>query len=52
MKWVGLDEEETTWEPLSTIHTDAPKYVVAQLRKLRLTKKVRDDLKKKYGIKV
>ena len=52
VKWVGLDEEDTTWEPLSTIHTDAPKYVVAQLRKLRLTKEVRDDLKKKYGTKV
>ena len=52
VKWVGLDKEETTWEPLSTIHTDAPKYVVAQLRKLRLTKEVRDGLKKKYGMKV
>ena len=33
VKWVGLDMEETTWEPLSTIYADAPKYVVAQLRK-------------------
>ena len=52
MEWVGLDEEETTWEPLSTIYADAPEYVVAQLWKLRFTKKVRDDLKKKYGMKV
>ena len=52
VKWVGLDEEETIWEPVSTIYADAPKYVVAQLRKLRLTKEVRDDLKKKYGMKV
>ena len=52
VKWVGLDKEETTWKPLSTIHTDAPKYVVAQLRKLSLTKEVRDDLKKTYGMKV
>ena len=49
VKWVGLDEVETTWEPLSTIHTDAPKYV--QLRKLRLTKEVRDDLKKSMALK-
>ncbi|CAN0195025.1 unnamed protein product, partial [Ascophyllum nodosum] len=33
VKWVGLDENETTWEIVSTIYTDAPKYVVAQLRK-------------------
>ena len=52
VKWVGLDEEETTWEPVSTIYADAPKYTAAQLRKLRLTKEVRDDLKKKYGMKV
>ena len=52
VKWIGLDEEETTWEPVFTIYADAPKYVLAQLRKLRLTKEVRDHLKKTYGMKV
>ena len=52
VKWVGLDEEETTWEPVSTLSADAPKSVVAQLRKLRLAKEVRNDIKKKYSIKV
>ena len=52
MMWVGLNEEETTWEPVSTIYADTPKYLVAQLRTLGLTKKVRDDLKKKYGMDV
>ena len=52
VKWVGIDEEETTWEPVSTIYADASKYVVARLRKLGLTKEFRDDLKKKYGINV
>ena len=52
VKWVRLDETEITWEPMSTIFADAPKYLLAQLRKLRLTKKARDYLKKKYGIKV
>ena len=50
VKWVGLDENETIWEIVSTIYTDAPKYVVAQLRKLRLTKEVRDDSKKKVWL--
>ena len=52
MKWVGLDEEETTRKSVSTIYADAPKYLVVQSRKLRLTKKVRDDIKKAYGINV
>ena len=51
VKWVGL-EEETTWEPAFTIYDDAPKYVVAQLRKLRLTKQVRNDLQKKHDMRV
>ena len=30
VKWVGLDEEQTTWEPVSTIYyADAQKYLVA-----------------------
>ena len=41
-------EKETTWEPVSIIYANAPKSVVAQLRKLRLTKEVRDDPKKTY----
>ena len=52
VKWIGLDEEETTWEPMFTIYADAPKYVLAQLRKLRLTTEVRDHLKKTYVMKV
>ena len=27
VKWVGLGEEETTWESVSTIYVDAPKYL-------------------------
>ena len=56
VEWKGVlpdfAVEETIWEPMSTIYADAPKYVVTQLRKLRLTKEVRDDPKKKYGMKV
>ena len=45
-------EKETTWAPVSIIYADAPKSGVVQLRKLRLTKEVRDDPKKNYGINV
>ena len=51
VKWVKLDEEETTWESVSTIYAGGPKYLVAQLRKLRLTKEVHDDLKINDGMK-
>ena len=37
---------------MSNLYADAPKYLVAQLQKLRLTQKGRDDLKNKYGMKV
>ena len=52
VKWVGRDEEEITSEPVSTIYADAPKYVVTLLWKLRVTNEVRNNLKKKYGMKV
>ena len=39
VKWVGLDEEETTGELVSTIYADVPNYLVAQPRTLRLAKK-------------
>ena len=47
VKWVGLDEIEVTWEPVSTIYA-----VVTRLRKLRLTKEVRGHLKKLYGMEL
>ena len=29
VKWVRLNEEETTWEPVSALYADVPNYVVA-----------------------
>ena len=52
VKLVRRDEGETAWEPVSTIYADEPKYLVAQLRKLRLTKDILDDIKKKCVMKV
>ncbi|CAN0399820.1 unnamed protein product, partial [Ascophyllum nodosum] len=30
--WVGLEDEEPTWEPMSTVYADAPRYLEQKLR--------------------
>ena len=32
--WVGLEDEEPTWEPMSTVYVDAPKYLEQKLRRM------------------
>ncbi|CAN0328324.1 unnamed protein product, partial [Ascophyllum nodosum] len=32
--WVGLEDEEPTWEPMSTVYADAPKYLEQKLRRM------------------
>ena len=52
VEWVGLGKDESSWEPLETILKGAPQFVRTELRKLRLTKKVRARLLTKYGIRL
>ena len=46
--WVGLEGEEPTWEPMSTVYADAPKYLEQKLRKMRLNSVTKRALKPKY----
>ena len=48
--WVGLEDEETTWEPMSNVYTDAPKYLEQKLRRMRLNSVTKRALKRKYGM--
>ncbi|CAN0391024.1 unnamed protein product, partial [Ascophyllum nodosum] len=32
--WVGLEDEEPTWEPMSTVYADAPRYLEQKLRRM------------------
>ena len=48
--WVGLEDEEPTWEPMSTVYTDAPKYLEQKLRRIRLNSATKRALKRKYGM--
>ena len=48
VEWVGFGKDESSWEPLETILKGAPQFVRTELRKLRLTRKVRARLLTKY----
>ena len=48
--WVGLEDEEPTWEPMSTVYADAPRYLEQKLRRMRLNSVTKRALKRKYGM--
>ena len=47
---VGPEDEEPTWEPMSTVYADAPKYLEQKLRRMRLNSGTKRALKRKYGV--
>ena len=48
--WDGLENEEPTWEPMSTVYADAPKYLEQKLRRMRLNSVTKRALKWKYDM--
>ena len=48
--WVGLEDVELTWEPMSTVYADAPKYLEKKLREMRFNSVTKHDLRRKYFI--
>ena len=42
--WDDTDAEERTWESLRKIHSSAPDFVLKELRRLRLTRALKDKL--------
>ena len=50
VEWVGFEKSENTWEALSKIWDASPQFVKSELRKLVLSKRVRAELKKQYGM--
>ena len=46
--WVVLEDEEPTWEPMSTVYADAPNYLEQRLRRMRLKSVTKRALKRKY----
>ncbi|CAM9748185.1 unnamed protein product [Ascophyllum nodosum] len=49
--WVGLDNEDPTWEPVEVIFKDVPKFLVRKLKQVWLPKRVKNALRQRYGIK-
>ena len=48
--WAELEDEESKWEPVSTVYADAPKYLEQKLRRMRLNGMTKRSLKRKYGM--
>jgi len=47
--WVGLEDEDPTWEPVSMTYEDAPKYLEHKLKKIMLNRATKQALKHAYG---
>ena len=52
VQWKGFSEAERSWEPIATLHTSSPSFVIKQLKGLKLSLKTRRALFKHHKIKV
>ena len=50
--WVGLDDEDPTWEAVEVMFKDVPKSLVRKLKQMRLPKRVKNALRQRYGMKI
>ena len=49
--WVGLYDENPTWEPVEVMFRDVSKFLVRKLKQMRLPKRVKNSLRQRYGMK-
>ena len=49
--WVGLYDENPTWEPVEVMFRDVSKFRVRKLKQMRLPKRVKISLRQRYGMK-
>ena len=49
--WEGLEEAESTWEPLSPVSHDAPAVLRKELNRLRLKAEQKRALVQRYGLR-
>ena len=50
--WEGLEEAESTWEPVSHVFHDAPAVLRKELRGLRLKAEQKRALMPRYGLRL
>ena len=52
MAWEGLEEEESTWKPVSRVFHDAPAVLRKELKALRLKADQKRALMQRYGLRL
>ena len=52
VRWLGMDVEEATWEPISRVLEDAPVILKKELKKLCQSKEEKEQLRGRYGFRV
>ena len=52
MAWEGLEEAESTWEPVSRVFHDAPAVLRKELKALRLKAEQKRVLVQRYGLRL
>ena len=52
MAWEGLEEAESTWEPVSRVFHDAPAVLRKELKALRLKAEQKRALVQRYGLRL
>ena len=50
--WVGLDDEDSKWEPVEVMLKDVPKFLMRKLKQMRLPKRVKNALRQRYEMKI
>ena len=50
MEWEGLEEAESTWEPVSRVFHDASTVLCKELKALRLKAEQKRALVQRYGL--
>ena len=50
--WEGLEEAESTWEPVSRVFHDAPAVLRRELKALRLKVEQKQALVQRYGLRL
>ena len=50
--WVGLEDEDPTWELVEVTFKDVPKFLVQKLKQMQLPKHAKDALRQRYGMRI
>lgn len=52
VQWQGFSASEKSWEPLATLHRDAPAYVLKKLNSLKFPLTTRKVIQRRHDIRI